>query len=129
MTIKVASPLILAIAWTVLIIILLSLPGSSIPSISLFEADKLIHAGLFFILTLLWLRASADDKLKRALFIVGLILLFSFASEEYQGMLPFERTTDVFDSLADSFGALTGFAVWGLRAVRQKRQNKKEQLW
>jgi len=107
----------LAPVWTILIIIALSVPGKSLPSVSILDFDKYIHAGLFFVLTILWLAALADRTALRAIVIVSLIILFSFASELYQEMLPFDRTADIFDAIADSVGALVGFAFWGIRTA------------
>ena len=106
-----------AIAWTILIVALLTVPGKSIPSSSVLEFDKLAHAGLFLILTLLWLFALSEDRISRALTIVGAIVLFSFASEWYQELLPFERTGELLDAVADTAGALLGFAIWAFRVA------------
>ena len=111
---------ILAAAWTLLIMALLSIPGSSLPSTKLLEFDKLAHAGLFFILGFLWLFALADGKLMRALLVLGVILAFSFASEWYQQLLPFERTADLMDAVADSVGALLSFVFWALYTAKQR---------
>jgi len=67
------------------------------------------------ILTLLWLFALANGQLIRALTLVGLIVVFSFGTEWYQELLPFDRTAELLDAVADTAGALLGFAVWSLR--------------
>ncbi len=107
-------PITLALSWTVLILVLLSVPGKSIPRVAIFEFDKFIHAGLFFVLTTLWLNALAAKSIAKALVVLGFIIAFSFVSEWYQGLLPFGRTADLFDAVADSVGALLGLAFWGV---------------
>jgi VanZ family protein len=107
-------PLTLAILWTIFIMVLLTIPGKSIPSVSIFEFDKLIHAGLFFVLTVAWLRAVAGRYVYKAVLVVGAILIFSFVSEWFQEVLPIGRTADVFDAVADSIGALIGLATWSI---------------
>ncbi len=107
----------LALSWTLIIVVVLTIPGKSYPDSSLLDFDKAIHAGLFFILSLLWLFALAHDRLTRALTITAILIVFSFATEWYQEMLPFGRTGDVLDAVADTAGALAGFAAWALYIV------------
>lgn len=117
-------PITLALSWTFLILVLLSVPGKSVPKVAILEFDKFIHAGLFFVLTLLWLRASVAESVSRALIVLGCIVVFCFASEWYQEWLPFDRTADLFDAVADSIGALTGTAVWAIVMVKRKKSTK-----
>jgi len=105
----------LAILWTVLIVIGLTIPGGALPYGSLWEFDKLIHFGLFLVLTVLWLEAMAFGRISRSIMILALIVAFSFLSEVYQQLLPFERTADIFDAVADSIGAGVGFVIWGIK--------------
>jgi len=112
------SPTKLAVLWTSLILIALSIPGQSIPSMRVLEYDKLIHAGLFFILALSWLTAKSNGKLLRGLVILGLVLAFSIGSEFYQELMPIGRTADMVDAAADSAGAVLAFLVW--IGIRQK---------
>ena len=106
------SPRVLALTWTVCIVVGLTLPGSAMPSTRLWEFDKLIHAGLFFVLTLLWLSALTRGRLDREVAVLAVILAFSVLTELYQGMLPFGRQADMLDAAADSAGAVAGFALW-----------------
>jgi len=108
------SPRFLALLWTLLIIVGLSLPGSRLPDSSMLEYDKLVHGVLFFVLTVLWLAAASRGRLDAGLAILVVILAFSVLSELYQGWLPFGRHADFLDSAADAFGALAGFATWFL---------------
>jgi VanZ family protein len=104
-----------ASSWTLLIMVLLTIPGRSIPSVGIFEFDKLVHAGLFFVLTILWLEALSGGRVARAISVVALIIAFSFLTEWYQELMPIGRTADVFDAIADSVGALLGIAFWGIK--------------
>lgn len=106
------SPRVLAPLWTILIFIGLSLPGSRLPDSSVLEFDKLIHFGLFFVLTLLWLAAISRGRIGPGLAVLTIILAFSVLSELYQAWLPFGRTADFLDSAADALGAVTGFLLW-----------------
>ncbi|MDA1028949.1 MAG: VanZ family protein [Bacteroidetes bacterium] len=117
-------PITLALSWTLLILVLLSIPGKSVPRVAIMEFDKFIHAGLFFVLTTLWLRAVAAENVTRALVVLGCIVVFSFASEWYQEWLPFDRTADLFDAVADSIGALIGILVWAIAMVKRKKSDQ-----
>lgn len=103
---------IVAIFWTGVVIVLLSLPGANLPKSSLWEYDKIGHAGLFFFLALAWLNAfSADRKPVIAVILIcGLIL--APLSEWYQSVASIDRTADIYDSLADAVGFGLGTLVW-----------------
>ncbi len=107
-----SKPLSLALGWTAFIVLLLSIPGRSFPSTSLWEYDKIAHAGLFFILAILWLRAMPTGRRGFTLSFLLVGVAFSGISELYQGMLPFDRTPDLYDSLADAVGFIGGTLVW-----------------
>jgi len=47
----------LALLWTLALVVGLSLPGDELPDLSVLSADKLLHAGAFFGLGVLWLWA------------------------------------------------------------------------
>lgn len=106
------TPRLLAPLWTMLILVALSLPGSSLPDASLLDYDKAAHFILFFVLTLLWLAATYRGNMGRAWGVLALILAFSGISEVYQSWLPFQRSADVVDAAADALGALAGFLTW-----------------
>lgn len=106
------SPRFLAPLWTLLIVVGLTLPGSRLPDSSLLEFDKLIHGGLFLVLTILWLAALSRASFGPAFAVLTIILAFSVLSELYQGWLPFGRHADFLDSAADAVGAVLGFLVW-----------------
>jgi hypothetical protein len=52
------TPRRLAIAWTLGILAVCSVPGSYIPDVPLFSPDKLAHLFLFAVFGWLWLRAA-----------------------------------------------------------------------
>lgn len=104
-------PLRWASGWTVLIIMLLSIPGRDIPSVGITGIDKPVHAGLFFVFTILWARALPLSRRASILVAAGLALAFGVASEFYQGILPFERIPDKWDVLADWVGVIGALIV------------------
>jgi VanZ family protein len=104
-----------ALLWALFIAILCGIPGRDIPHSSFLELlafDKWVHATVFFILVYLLLRAfrkeGSPEFLKRhAVFIALLVSIF------YGGILEIlqeavfsERSADLYDFIANSFGAV-----------------------
>lgn len=107
---------VLAVGWTLGIVVACSIPGSSLPSSDLWEADKLIHFGLFAGFGTLWMLSLTGSARRRALWVLGTGLAFAGGTEVYQGWLPFGRSPDVLDALANGAGLLVsvGFVGWWL---------------
>lgn len=91
--------------WTFLIIVACTLPGKSIPASPIMGFDKIVHIGLFFIWVILWLLCAPRKKY----YIIALGMIFGVAIEIYQQLLPFDRTFDWWDALADAVGVLLGY--------------------
>ncbi len=102
----------LAVAWTLLIWLLLSIPGSSLPSSEIWNYDKVGHAGLFFVLSLLWLNAVRGKSTRIVTGIVIAGFLLGPFSEWYQSVLPIDRTADAYDAVANFVGFAVGTGLW-----------------
>lgn len=97
-----------AVLWTSIILFACTIPGNEIPKVNLFDHfDKVVHFALFFIFYCLWFFRW---KAKWLWFILSILL--GFAVEWYQLAFVPGRSFDVWDGVADSFGALV--AVWVL---------------
>ena len=118
--------LVPAVAWTLLIIILLSIPSEYIPSSSAWNYDKVGHAVLFAGLAFLWMRAFEATSIHLIIVILVCGLFFAPLTELYQSILPSGRHADLKDSLADAIGFSIGTVVW-IVYEHQKRQDKKSQ--
>lgn len=112
-----------AIIWFLVILALCSMPGKSIPHISWLELlsfDKFVHASIFFVLQILTMRAfifsPSFSKIK------WLILLFCVAYggalEIMQSLFFSERSGDMFDFIANSFGCVCGLLLFS--SLRKK---------
>ena len=110
-----------AMLWALLILILCGIPGKDIPHISFLELlsfDKFVHAGIFFVLQLLNVRGfilqSAFPQLKKlAKFIALLIcIIYGGSLEIMQGTLFTDRSADIFDFIANTFGASMGWILY-----------------
>ena len=103
----------LALAWFIMLTILLCLPGSAFPRENWFdkiELDKWIHICLFGVLVILWCRALAISGKKIRLFIhIALYcFLYGIVMEIIQKFFIPNRSFDTGDILADGVGAALG---------------------
>lgn len=107
---------VLAAAWTLVILALCSIPGPSLPDTEILSYDKLGHAGMFAVFGWLWAWAVPDVHVG---WVLAAGVAFAVFTEVYQGLLPFDRTPDLFDALADLLGLLAGLLacrLWRRRA-------------
>ena len=100
-----------ALLWTFVIFILLSVPGSSIPHVSVPHADKLVHISMFFIHAfLVWIAISLPRErwfataLGRKLCSAAIAVCYGAFGEYYQRFIP-SRSADVMDAVANALGA------------------------
>lgn len=107
------------IAWFFFVLVLLCLPGSGLPNADNFFDkiffDKWVHAGLFCVLTFLWIRPIGLLKIeiseKRYYFIrIALaFIVWGITTEFIQKYLVVTRSFDLLDWAADTFGVLIAF--------------------
>jgi VanZ family protein len=112
------------VLWATLIVIASSVPIDQIPTHGIFEADKLIHIGIYAVLAFLAWRSFRHQRLFRraaasSLFwTVTFAGLFGIADEIHQIFTP-GRSADPGDILADIAGAL----IWVIVALFLKRRS------
>ena len=106
-----------ALLWALLIFILCALPGRDIPHVSWLELvgmDKFIHASLFFVQVFLLIKGfnkqTNYDKMKNNPMVSAIILCIVYGGllEIMQGAFYTDRTADIYDFIANSFGAVAG---------------------
>lgn len=115
----------LPLLWALVILFLCLLPGSELPEwdwFAVFDLDKLVHAGMFFVQALLLARMFVARKaLERwVIWSVLLSVAFGVATEFMQGLEALGRRTDINDMIANSVGAL----VAGWYAARRVNKGK-----
>ena len=97
--------------------VLCLMPGRDLPSVSLFQFDKLGHFGIYLILSVSmfygWVKQNTYSALHQKTFlkIVLLTSVYGFAVEVMQGTLTTDRQFDIFDALANSSGAVVGSLI------------------
>jgi len=107
-----------AAIYTCLITVVLLMPTSDLPSVDLPKGvDKSVHFLIHFVLVILWQLYWFQRNSKRFLWRNGVIVLigsflYGTIIEILQGYLTVSRTADLFDILANFFGALVGVLVF-----------------
>ncbi|MEO8171878.1 MAG: VanZ family protein [Sediminibacterium sp.] len=112
-----------AIAWFISSLILLCLPGSSIPKypwLAVIHADKIIHIILFFILCFLFavpfFKSEYTDQQRRKWFLIILLggIVYGTVMEFVQKYWIPNRSFEIWDIAADSAGCLIAY-LYSLR--------------
>ncbi|MES2837477.1 MAG: VanZ family protein [Bacteroidota bacterium] len=114
---------ILPILWAILIAVLCGIPGRDIPHISFLEIisfDKFVHAGIFFVLIVLSLRNfSKNNTLKSTTkyYLLAFGIGYGILLEILQGAIFIERSADIYDVIANSFGCV--LATFSFNKLKQ----------
>ncbi len=119
-----------AIAWTILIFILMAIPGKMLPSEHMTfipNMDKLVHVTLFGGFVYLWSSyyASKRDKKgnlnRRFLGFLIIAFLYGVGTELMQKYFIPNRDYDIYDIAADTTGAVIAYIIilWKFTKNRQ----------
>ena len=107
--------LIAAIFWTVTITLLSLISLNKLPPITTFKfKDKIIHFMFYFVFVLLWSYALKENKVK-IFYIVVFAIAYGIIIEVLQSVLTTNREADVYDALANSFGACSALLILKLK--------------
>lgn len=107
-----------AILWHLLSLVLLCLPGSTLPTgawLTAIHADKLVHIGMFGLLCLLWCLAVGHLTLTPAsrnryfILILAGCVAYGTAMEFVQKYWVVNRSFEIWDIAADAAGAVCGY--------------------
>lgn len=99
------------VTWTILIIIGLSIPGSSLPQLNIIGIDKVAHVFLFLVWMFLALKSIKNITKRNILVICITGLTFATVSEFYQQAFIANRLADAWDAVANILGLIFGFAL------------------
>ena len=111
----------LALAWMLVLLAGLSIPGSNLPQVAFELADKVVHVVAFGVLGWLWMRALSGSDLRRAALTLAVGVGFGVATEVYQGLMPIGRSFDPLDAVADAVGVLLAIGGYFLGITKKAR--------
>lgn len=114
-----SRPVLLASLWTLVILAACTVPGKNLPDVQFFSLDKWIHAGMFLVLAVLWLAVPTFSRRWPTVLLAG--VAYGAFTEIYQGWLPWDRTPDSLDFLANCVGLATGVLLFLLLRGRVSR--------
>jgi glycopeptide antibiotics resistance protein len=109
--------------WALLILILCGIPGKDLPHsdfLDLLNFDKLVHAGIFFVQVVMLIhgfrKQTAFAFLGRHAGIIAtaLSVIYGGLMELMQGALFSDRSPDINDFIANSFGCVAGWMVFNI---------------
>ena len=108
---------LLTIMWSIIIIVLCSIPGQEFPDTSFLDIahiDKIVHFGLYFILSVVAIKGfSIQNKINRVanspfLYTILYSIFLGIIIELLQySVIPF-RQGDIYDVLANAVGSVCG---------------------
>lgn len=110
----------LAILWTLGILAACSIPGSDLPDIDIVSFDKFVHFVVFAGFGWLWMTALRGPLTHTTRWVLGAGIAYAVLTEIYQGLLPFERTPDPVDALANTVGLVIAILLY--RFVHTRRE-------
>jgi len=106
---------LVAIAWTVLILIACLIPGDEVPDVQVPLIDKYVHFIIFAGCSFLWLCTAPLAPVRRSILVFVACIALGYIVELLQGSgITTGRSYDMFDVLADAIGSLIGVILFYL---------------
>ena len=108
---------ILTVLWTIILTILLLLPGRDIPSLNwswLKHADKVIHFLSFFGLSIGYLLSTNSDNAKVRYRLFFLLLMYAVFMEGIQHTIQQSREFEFADMLSNIAGIVLAYCIYHL---------------
>ena len=104
---------VLAIIWFMIMLYLLLFPSRDLPKVPTFpNMDKLIHFTLYFIFTFLSLFSSSIRNGRNIPWVIVMIFTICITTEFLQKIMPYGRSFDYYDMLANSCGIIIGLLLF-----------------
>lgn len=100
--------------WTAFILVASLLPSSEFPKVQVVNFDKVVHAGIYFLLVFLgWFGFHKQRAVSSKLFftLCTSCILFGFIIEVLQGTCTATRQFDWYDVIANTVGVLLFAAI------------------
>ncbi|UNY99258.1 VanZ family protein [Zhouia spongiae] len=115
----------IAVSWTVFITISSLLSFKELPKPGFQVSDKVVHAGIYFVFSVLWYLVLVK-RVKKHLFlkIVAISALYGIVIEVFQYIMPYNRSFELLDIVANCCGILLGIVA--VKLFFQPKQVKKK---
>jgi VanZ family protein len=111
-----------SLLWAAIILWLCLIPGKALPEwdwFAVFDLDKLVHGGMFFVLAVLLAQAlrSNGSPTRYILWACIISVAYGLFTEFMQGLEALGRRTDINDMIANTIGAVSagGFVNWRVK--------------
>lgn len=111
--------ILLALGWTLLILVACTIPGRDLPRVDIVSIDKVAHFTIFAGYGWFWMFAAGNPLARATRWTLATGIAYAVLTEFYQGLLPWERTPDPFDALFNILGLLT--AILAFRTLQARR--------
>lgn len=107
--------------WALVILILCGIPGKDLPHsdfLDLLNFDKLVHAGIFFMLMMLVMhgfkKQTSFPRMQQhaGAFAFGFSVAYGGLMEVMQDLLFEDRSPDINDFIANTFGCVMGWLLF-----------------
>jgi len=107
--------------WSIVILVIMLLPGNDLPSSGFLEAihfDKFVHLVVYFVLYLLWCYGISKQcqqfpsRYGSEIRIVIAAVLYGVLVEGLQHVLTYQRSFETADIIANTAGVILGLFGW-----------------
>lgn len=105
---------VLAGLWTIILTVLLLLPGSDMPDLHLSwlkYADKVIHFLSFFFLTFIYLLSTLNEDSKVRYRLFFLLLVYAVVMESIQHTVQQSREFELADMISNISGIVSAYCI------------------
>ncbi|WP_165221527.1 VanZ family protein [Aquisphaera insulae] len=116
-----------ALLWTAVILILCWTPGTYLPAaeghgtfVEIAHLDKVVHAGMFVVFSVLWLRTTSG-RLRDYLLVLAAGSFLAVLTELVQTWEIINRDGELVDGITDVLGVLAGFPIYRSLQPRYER--------
>ncbi len=119
------SVVVIAVLFHIVITALMLMPSAEIGYIDISQLDKLIHAGIYVCLFILWASVTIKrEASKPSIFWVAIALfIYGIVIEVLQEKWIVTRTFDFWDIVANSVGIVIGYIVFHQLTTRLNLKN------
>ena len=106
--------------WLLVILVLSGYPGNHVPKIPIWQFDKLVHAIIYSVLSILLIIAfqkqyvQEQNRFRVVIFIIFFGISFGGFMEILQNYIFINRSGNWYDFIANTFGAIFGVLFYPL---------------